>query len=380
MATKRDYYEVLGVSREATTEEITTKFRKLAMASHPDRNPGDKEAAERFREISEAYDVLRDAEKRQLYDQYGHAGLQGVPMPDFGNSDVVSSLFEDLFSFFGGGGRRQRGQRKGRDIEVDVELTLQEAALGVTKTIGVPRPQSCQGCDGTGIGGGGEKKTCQHCGGSGQIIQGVSIFRVQQGCPVCRQRGFVITRPCGDCRGHGKVLVEEDLEVEFPPGVDNGMSRVVQGAGEPEPSGGVAGDLHVVIKVLPHHFFERHGDDLVCRIPVTFSQAALGATIEIPTVEGKLIKQALPKGTQSHDVVTIPRQGIPNVHGGRRGNLLVQVVVETPRTLTKRQEELLRELAKLDDANVTPERKSWFEKIKGFFGDAPTTSSSKKTH
>lgn len=372
MANKRDYYEVLSVTRETSTDEITKVYRKLAMQYHPDRNPGDDEAAATFREISEAYEVLRDPEKRQLYDQFGHDGLRGVQMPDFEHMDLSGLLGDLLGSFFGGGGggRRGGGPRPGRDVEVAVQIELEESAVGVTKTVSVPRAEDCEPCQGSGVGEGGERKTCQTCGGQGRVARSMGGFmRVEQDCPSCRGKGSTISKPCKSCRGHGKVLVEKELEVDIPAGVDNGMTRVVRGAGEIGDLGAPPGDLHVVIQVQKHRFFERHNDDLVCRMPITFSQAALGAEIEIPTIMGTLIKQQIPKGTQSHEVLTVKREGMPNVHSQRRGNLLVQVVVETPKTLTDRQKELLRELAELDEVNVSPDRKSWFETVKNFFRD-----------
>lgn len=377
MAEKRDYYEVLSVSREATVQEITKSYRSLAIKFHPDKNPGDEEAATRFKEISEAYDVLRDDDKRARYDRYGHAGVDGA-VPNFDDAGVLNDWLGNLGdigdllgSFFGGGGRRRSGRRQGRDLEITVEIDLAEAFRGVTQKLRVPKQIQCPKCEGARTLEKDGRKTCQTCGGQGVVVQSLGgFFQVQQACPACRQSGFVITKPCKECRGQGAVLIEEEVEVQIPPGMPHGAQIPIPGAGEAGERGAPAGDLYVAVLVKEHSVFQREGDTLACRVPVTISQAALGAEIEIPTIEGKMINYQLPKGIQSFDFVKISKQGMPNVRTGRRGDLQVQIVVETPRKLTRRQEELFRELAELEDVNVSSQRKSWFDRVRDFFRDS----------
>jgi molecular chaperone DnaJ len=368
MATKRDYYEVLGLKREASTEEINKSYRELAKRYHPDRNSHDEEATQKFREVAEAYEVLRDPEKRQRYDRYGHAGLEGVEMPDFSNMDVLSRMFGDLFeNFFGGGGRR--GPRAGRDVRASVELDLVEAARGVTKQVQVRRADICTTCRGTGETAKSRRERCGTCRGRGVLLQSSGFMTMQRPCPTCQGQGAILTNPCEECEGHGLVIKEVMVPANIPAGVDSNMELTVEAQGHAGERGAPRGDLRVEIVVLEHPIFQRHNDDLVCQAIITYPQAALGCTIEVPTVEGKTITHTLPRGTQSHEIVTIPGQGMPSLRGRRRGNLLVQVLVETPRQLTKRQEELMREMAEMDDKNVSPQRKSWLDKVKSFFSD-----------
>lgn len=371
MASKRDYYEVLGINRGASADEINKAYRKLVMQYHPDRTSGDKDAETKFKEVAEAHEILRDPDKRSRYDRYGHAGLDRGDVPEF-NGDF-SRMFGDLFdSFFGGGGRgRTREQQTGRDLRADVELDLVEAARGVSKTITVRRADTCGRCRGSGAAEGSQRKQCSACHGRGVRLQGGGFFTVQRECNACQGQGFVMTRPCPDCAGNGLVLAEGSISVDIPPGVDSNMDFIVEREGHSGGPGVARGDLHVRIHVRKDAFFERHGDDLVCQAVITFPQAALGCEVEIPTVEGKVIKHALPRGVQSNEVVTIAGQGMPNVRSRRRGSLHVQVVVETPRQLTRRQEELLRELAEVDEKHVSPQRKGWLDKVKAFFTDAP---------
>jgi molecular chaperone DnaJ len=367
MANKRDYYEVLGVRREANPEEITRAYRKLVMQYHPDRNSGDKDAEARFKEVAEAHEVLRDPEKRQRYDRYGHAGMQGVEMPSFDLHDIfsgVSDIFESVF------GRDRGGRGTGHDVRVDVELDLAEVASGVSKTLTFRRAEVCEKCHGTGSADG-RRHRCPKCGGRGFEDIRRGFFAVRQACPTCGGEGAIRTAPCKECGGPGLIGQEVSVPVSFPPGIDEGEYIAAQGEGH---SGGPdtrRGDLRVRIHLCKHPFFERHHDDLVCQAFISFPQAALGCSIEIPTVDGQKLSHTLARGVQSHDVVTIPGQGMPNVRSGRRGNLHVQVIVETPRQLTRRQEEVLRELVEMEDRNVSPQRKSWLEKIKQFFTDAP---------
>ncbi len=372
MASKRDYYEVLGVARDASAEDIKRAFRKLAMQYHPDRNVGDKDAEEKFKEAAEAYEVLSDANKRQRYDRYGHAGLEG--MGGVGGFENARSAFEDLFGgifgdLFGMGGRN--GPRSGRDLQVSVEIDLAEAHRGAQKTITIPREENCPECGGEGSRRGTHPVACRRCGGHGVVVQGQGFFRIQQTCPGCGGRGAIITDPCETCYGQGRIEVRRTLEVNIPPGVDSGNRIRLPGEGEAGAPGAARGDLYCVIRVREHPFFERDGPHLICRVPITFSQAALGGEIQVPTLEGP-ITHTLKRGTQAGEVIRISGRGMPNVRGGRPGDLLVQVMLETPQKLTKRQEELFRELAEIDQKNVSPQRKSFLDKLRELFaGETP---------
>lgn len=372
-SSKRDYYEVLGVARDADDDTLKKAYRKLAMQYHPDRNVGDAEAEGKFKEASEAYDVLRDAQKRQLYDRYGHAGLEGTAMPNFANADAVFDIFGDLFGDLFGG-RRRRGPRPGRDLQMALEIDLLEAARGVQKEIKVPRMETCSDCRGSGAKPGTQPATCRRCGGHGVVIQGQGFFRIQQTCGACGGQGAVITDPCRNCHGRGAVEIERMLTVNIPPGVDNDVSIRLSAEGEAGERGAPPGDLYCVLRVRKHPLFVRHGQDLHCEVPITISQAALGRPIEVPTLEGQFITQTLKHGTQSGDEVRISGQGMPHLRGGRKGDMVVHVRVVTPRRLTKRQEELFHELEEIDGAEIPPEHKSFLERIREFFTpDTPQT-------
>jgi molecular chaperone DnaJ len=363
-STKRDYYEILGVVKESSAEEIRKSFRALALKYHPDRNVGDEEAAAKFKEAAEAHEVLSDPQKRQLYDRYGHAGLNGMPMPDF-NADSIFEAFGDLF---GGifGQQRRRGPQTGDDLLCQIEIDLLEAYRGVTRTLTIPRKESCAECRGSGAKPGTHPAICKQCKGAGVTVVSQGFFRIQQTCRGCGGHGSVITDPCPNCRGRGKVNAKRTLDVEVPPGVANGVRLAVRGEGEAGDAGAPRGDLVVEIRVKEHNLFRREGDHLICQVPITFSQAALGAEIEIPTLAGP-VTHALKAGTQAGDVVRLAGKGMPNLRNGRHGDLHVLVVVETPRNLTKRQEELFREMAELDQKHVSPQRKSFFDKIRDLF-------------
>jgi len=359
MAQKRDYYEVLGVSRDASAEDIKRAFNKFALKYHPDRNPGDAEAAEHFKEGAEAYEVLRDADKRKRYDRYGHAGLEGMPMQDFD----LQSIFDMFGGIFGG---HQSGPRQGRDARIVVELGLEEVARGVAREVRFPRIEYCRKCNGTGGTEKSKKRTCQTCGGRGAVVQRGGIFSFRSDCPTCHGEGSFLSDPCPECEGQGLVMEEATIKVDVPAGIDTNQGFILRGQGHVGERGAPRGDLQVIAKVREHSLFVRRGADLMCQAVIGFPQAALGCDVEIPTIDGKRITQPIPRGVQHDEVIKVPGQGLPTGRG-RRGDLYVQVVVETPRSLTRRQEELLRELAQLDETNVSPKRKSWLEKVKSFF-------------
>ncbi len=377
MASKRCYYEVLQVTRESDEDTIKSSYRRLAMQFHPDRNPGDQEAEIKFKECAEAYEVLRDPEKRARYDRYGHAGLEGMNLPNFGSADSVVDLFGELFGgMFGGaaGGRQRRGPQAGRDIQLALEIDLVEAYRGVTKKVTIPRAERCADCNGDGCKKGTKPVTCQLCKGHGVVIQGQGFFRIQQTCPRCGGRGAIITDPCVACMGNGRVMREREVAINIPPGMDSGYDLQVRGEGEAGQAGAPSGDLYVRVKVKKHPLFVRDGVQLHCEVPVSFSQAALGAPIEVPTLEGKYATHNLKRGTQSGDEVRLTGKGMPSLEDGRRaGDLIVHVKVVTPRNLNKRQEELLRELGEIEGKNLSPERKSFLDRVRDFF--TPDSSS-----
>jgi molecular chaperone DnaJ len=376
-STKRDYYEILGVRRDADGEEIKRAYRKLAMQYHPDRNVGDEEAEIKFKEAAEAYEVLRDAGKRQRYDRYGHAGLEGLGMPNFNNAQSVFDLFGDLFGDIFGGRTHRHGPQPGRDLQVLVEVDLSEAFRGSHKSINIPREELCTNCGGSGCQPGTQPVRCRRCNGQGAVIMSQGFFRVQQTCRACGGRGVVITDPCMTCHGHGRVEARRSLDVAIPPGVDTGTRIRLGGEGETGEIGASRGDLYVTIRVREHTLFQRDGNNLICQVPITFSQAALGAEIEVPSLDGP-VSHKLKHGIQSGEVMQIHGRGMPSLRGGRRGDLLVQLLVETPRNLTKRQEELFRELSELDQKHVSPARKSFLDKLRDFFTPEATEASAEK--
>ncbi len=362
---KRDYYEVLGVGKTAGEDELKKAYRRLAMKHHPDRNPGDKGAEDLFKELNEAYGVLTDADKRAIYDQHGHEGLQrgGGGGGDFGGfSDVFGDIFSDIF---GGGGR---GPRPGANLRYNIELTLEEAAFGVTTQIRIPKLQTCATCDGSGSVGKSAPKTCAGCRGSGQVRFQQGFFTLQQPCPQCRGRGAVIADPCKSCRGAGRVRGEKTLEVKIPPGVDTGDRIRLNGEGEAGAPGAPPGDLYVQIDVKPHPFFERDGTDLHCTVPISFVTAALGGELEVPTLDGKSALK-IPEGTQSGRMFRLRGLGLKSVRGGGAGDLMCTVVTETPVHLSRMQKDLLREFGDAlgnSSQKHNPESHSWLEKARSF--------------
>lgn len=372
MAGKADYYEVLGVAKTASHQEITASYRKLAIKFHPDKNPGDEDAVRRFKECAEAFEVLGDADKRAKYDRFGHAAFEGGGRhPGFASVDDIfeafgglfsGGLFGDLFGGRRGGGRAQRGSH----VETEVTLELIEAARGVKREILFHRRERCTTCGGNGAAEGSQPETCSYCGGHGRVMQSAGIFSVQQTCPACRGAGTIVRNPCKECRGAGVTAVKVQREVSIPAGVDNGTQLRLRGEGEAAPGGGPAGDCFVHIQVKEHALFQREGQHLLCEAPITYTQAALGATIEIPTLDGSE-ELKIPAGTEPGKVFRLRGRGMPDPHGRGKGDLHVQVTIDVPKKLSQRQEELLRELAEVEETEVSPRRKSFFQKVKEYF-------------
>ena len=376
-STKRDYYEILSVSRSATAEEIKSAYRKAAMKYHPDRNPENKSEAEhQFREASEAYSVLSDAQKRAAYDRYGHAGVSGqvFDSSNFGTIfEEFQDVFGDIFGFqdiFGGGGQRRGGRpraQRGADLRYDLKLSFEDAAAGVKTKIKIPRLENCSACHGTGAKPGTSMQACETCKGRGQLHYQQGFFAVSRTCPACRGEGKVIKESCAECRGQGRIERAHTIEVAIPAGVDNGMRLRVGNEGEPGANGGPPGDLYVFIEVKEHSFFERRGADLYCNIPVTVSQAALGAEITIPTLNGEE-KLTIPEGTQPGTLFRKKGKGLPDPHGGK-GDLYVNVRVVIPSKLTKEQKGIFEQLHRVAKVENRPiERSSsFFDKVKDIF-------------
>ncbi len=367
MAAKRDYYGVLGVERNVADSELKKAYRKLALKFHPDKNPGNRDAEEKFKEAAEAYEVLRDANKRQIYDQYGHQGLEGSGFSGFGGFEDIFSSFGDIFEdFFGfGGGRRSRSHvQRGADLRYDMQLSFMEAAFGTEKKIDVEKAETCAACEGTGAESGTGVETCPQCGGSGQVGRSQGFFTVRTTCGHCRGQGKVISNPCKTCRGQGKVLARKKVSVRIPAGVDNGSRLRLTGEGEAGANGGPHGDLYVFIHAEGHEFFKRDDTSVLCQIPVSFVQASLGDTISIPTLDGETDLE-IPKGTQPGDVFRLRGQGIPSLRNGHRGDQIVQVNVKTPTNLNKKQVALLKEFAKIEEGKFT-------SKLKNILKSGPT--------
>ena len=363
MSTKRDYYEVLGVSRDVDESTLKAAYRKQAFKYHPDRTPDDKQAEEKFKEAAEAYDVLRDPQKRQIYDQYGHQGLEGSGFSGFGGFDDIfssfGSIFEDLFGFSNGGRSRNRAQR-GADLRYDMSLSFMEAAFGTETEIELKKAETCTTCNGSGCEPGTSPETCDHCRGSGQVSRSQGFFTVRTTCPRCRGNGQSILHPCLLCNGHGQVVARKKVAVKIPAGVDSGSRLRLTGEGEAGALGGPPGDLYVFISVEAHDFFKRDNTAIICQIPISFVQAALGDSIEVPTLVGeKTLK--IPKGTQYGDVFRFRGEGIASLSSGRRGDQVIQVVIKTPTGLTKKQEQLLKDFAKMESGKISNKLKNIFK-------------------
>ena len=373
---KRDYYEALGLQRNATEAELKQAYRRLAMKFHPDRNPGDPEAEASFKEIKEAWEVLKDPRKRAAYDQFGHAGVGGAGGPGggggFGPGDAFSDIFGEVFGDIFGGGRRGHARVfRGADLRYEVELELEQAAFGDTVTISLPLAVECATCHGSGAKPGSSPVGCRTCGGRGSVRMQQGFFAVEQTCPHCKGQGTVIEDPCDDCHGEGRVRETKTLAVKIPAGVDGGDRIRLGGEGEAGRNGGPPGDLYVEVAVRPHAIFERRGADLACEIPISYVAAALGGEVNVPTLgEQSTLQLKIPDGTQSGKIFRLRGKGIRPVRGGAQGDLMVHVVVETPVGLNKRQKELLREFeTSLRDSgrSHSPREQGWMDKVRGFF-------------
>lgn len=387
-----DYYNVLGVSRDASSDEVKKAYRKAALKYHPDKNPGDATAEKKFKEISEAYEVLSDEKKRQVYDQYGAEALRGGMgsggMGGMGGGQGFASMEEALRTFmgaFGGGGGGGRGDsifdsffgyesesadsgaRAGASKKMNLTISFEEAVKGVEKEIAIQNYVSCSKCDGCGAASKSDIKRCSHCHGSGQVQQNRGFFTMSSPCPKCQGQGQMITKPCPECQGAGRLKKKQELKLKVPAGIDSGMRLRMGGYGDAGQNGGPPGDLYVFINVQPHPVFERHGDDVVLELPLSFSEAALGAKKEIPTPRGKMTKLIIPEGTQTEKVLRVKGEGIQNVHGQGKGDLLVKISIETPVRLSEKQKKLLEEFASLETENNSPRKNTFFDKVKSFF-------------
>jgi molecular chaperone DnaJ len=379
--TKRDYYEVLGVPRNATEQEIKSAYRKLALKYHPDRNPGDKTAEEKFKEAAEAYAVLADPEKRARYDQYGHAGVSGTAGPGVGFDPTIFADFSDIFAGLGDifgfgdlfGTRRRGGPMRGADLRYDLDLSFEEAARGTETTIQIPREETCPTCHGSGAAPGSGPETCPQCRGRGQVRYQQGFLTIARTCDQCGGAGRIIRKLCKTCQGHGRVTRDRTLTVRIPAGIASGQRLRLAGEGEHGVAGGPPGDLYVVVHVREHPFFHREGDDLYCELPVSFPTLALGGTVQVPTLDGPA-PLAIPAGTQSGERFRLKGKGIPNVGGRGRGDLYVVVRAEIPRKLTKEQRQLIEQLAKTlgPDAGPAsaagPSDRPFFDRVKDMFG------------
>ncbi|WP_096086111.1 molecular chaperone DnaJ [Agaribacterium haliotis] len=374
---KRDYYEVLGVSKDVSEKDLKKAYRRVAMKYHPDRNPDDKAAEEKFKEANEAYEILSDDQKRAAYDQYGHAGVDGQAGMGggFGGGgaggfgDIFGDVFGDIFGGAGGGGGRRGGPARGADLRYNLDLSLEDAVKGKTVKIKVPTLVSCSACDGSGAKAGSKPVTCNTCGGHGQVRMQQGFFAVQQTCPTCRGKGTIISDPCTSCHGQGRVEETKTLSVKVPPGVDTGDRIRLAGEGEAGADGGPPGDLYVQMHVREHEFFQRDGRNLYCEVPISIFDACLGGEIEVPTLDGR-VKLRIPAETQTGKMFRLRGKGVGSVRGGATGDLMCRVVLETPVNLSKDQKELVEQLRdSMQGKKHSPRQHSWFEGMKNFFGD-----------
>ncbi len=362
--TKKDYYEILGIARSASAEEIKKTYRQLAMKYHPDRNPGDHEAEAKFKEAAEAYEVLSDTEKKRIYDQYGHEGLQGSGFQGFSNFDDIfssfSDIFGDVFGFSGGRRSQRRRPSRGSDLRYDMAISLEEAAKGTEIELDIPKSETCDRCNGSGAEPGTSPETCGVCGGKGQVYRTQGFFTISTTCAHCRGTGKVISKPCKTCRGSGTITRKKKIKVKIPPGVDAGATMRITGEGEAGDMGGPTGDLYVFIDIKPHETFIRQGDDLYIETNISFVQAALGTSIKVPTLEGETDLEIKP-GTQPNEIYTVKDKGIKHLRSHGSGSLNVGIRVEIPRKLSKEQQQILQEFAKATGENVkSPSKKKLF--------------------
>ncbi|MBM3510207.1 MAG: molecular chaperone DnaJ [Alphaproteobacteria bacterium] len=370
---KRDYYEVLGVERKASLDDIKRSFRKLAMKYHPDKNPGDTAAEHQFKEINEAYDVLKDEEKRAAYDQLGHAAFEqgGAGRGGFDFSHGFADVFDDLFGEFmgGGGGRRRSTQTRGADLRYNLEITLNEAYAGKKAQIRVPTSIACEACHGAGTAGGAKPTVCRTCAGMGKVRAQQGFFTIERTCPTCHGHGHVITDPCRVCSGAGRVHKEKTLSVNIPAGVEDGSRVRVAGEGEAGVRGGAPGDLYIFLALAPHRIFQREGANIFCHVPLPMTTAALGGTIEVPTIDGSRAKVAIPAGCQSGRQFRLRGKGMPVLRSQGHGDMYIQIAVETPVNLTKHQRELLEEFDRAGSGKTNPESEGFFAKVKELWQD-----------
>jgi len=369
---KPDYYETLGVSRDADAAALKSAFRKSAMKYHPDRNPGDADAEAKFKELGEAYEALKDPQKRAAYDRFGHAAFEnggggGGPFGGMG-AGGMSDIFEDIFGEMMGGGRRQSGGRaRGADLRYNMEISLEEAFEGKTAEIEIPTAITCESCEGSGAKPGTSPSTCGTCGGQGQVRASQGFFSIQRTCPACQGRGEVITDPCDSCSGSGKTTERRTLSVNVPAGIEDGTRIRLAGEGEAGTRGGPTGDLYIFLSIKPHEFFQRDGSDIYCRVPISMTTAALGGQFEVGTVEGSKTRVKVPEGTQNGKQFRLKGKGMPVMRSSQMGDMYIQVAVEVPSNLTKRQRELLEEFEEHAGEHNSPESTGFFTRMKGFF-------------
>lgn len=370
---KADYYETLGISRGVDEKELKSAFRKKAMQFHPDRNPGDKGAEQRFKDINEAYEILKDPQKRAAYDQFGHAAFEngGMGNGGFGGAGMgaggFSDIFEDIFGeMMGGRGRRSGGRDRGADLRYNMEVSLEDAYHGKTAEISVPTAITCETCSGSGAKPGSQPKQCATCAGSGRVRAASGFFSIERTCPACQGRGEVISDPCSDCHGQGRVTRERNLTVNIPAGIEDGVRIRLAGEGEAGARGGPAGDLYIFLTIKPHEFFQREGSDLFCRIPVSMTTAALGGRFEVTTLDGSRTRVNVPEGTQTGKQFRLKNKGMPVMRSSAVGDLYIQVATETPQNLTKRQRELLEEFDQISSEKNNPESHGFFSRMKNF--------------
>ena len=376
---KRDYYELLGVLKNASADEVKKAFRKLAMQHHPDRNPDDKSAEQKFKDVNEAYDVLKDEQKRAAYDRFGHAAFEGGRGPggnpgDFGFAQGFADIFDEMFGDFmggrGGGGRREQNNSRGDDVRYNLEITLDDAFKGRQTTIRVPTLTSCEACHGSGAAAGSKPVSCPTCYGNGRVRAQQGFFTIERACPNCHGAGRIIDNPCRSCGGQGRVRKEKTLSVSIPAGVEDGTRIRLAGEGEAGVRGGAPGDLYIFLTVKPHRFFIRDGANINCKVPIPMTIAALGGALDVPTLDGTMARLNIPAGTQSGNHVRLRGKGMTVLRSALRGDMFIEAVVETPVNLTKRQQELLREFEKeSESARTHPESEGFFARVKEFFED-----------